>query len=277
LKVNDGIKNIILATIFFGAINALVKYYSHFPSIEVVFFRSIVTLVLSFWVLKKEKVKIFNEHSKLLFLRGLSGAIALTLYFNTIQNMPIATAVTILYLAPIFTVILAAIINKEPPNKMQWPFIAIGFVGAALMKNFDPRASLTHFFMGVTAAFFAGLAYNIIRKLKGKAHHQLIIFYFPLVTIPICIPFLVTSWKTPNLIELFGLLLIGLFTQIAQVFMTKAYLSEKASKISHFNYLTCVYAFLTGIIFFNEQLNWMSITGMFLILISVTFSSRYSR
>lgn len=190
--------------------------------------------------------------------------------------MPIATAVTILYLAPIFTVILAAFINKEPPNKQQWPFIILGFIGAVLMKNFDPRASLLHFAMGVTAAFFAGLAYNFIRRLRGKAHHHLIIFYFPLVTIPICLPFLIPSWVTPNLFELTGLLAIGICTQIAQVFMTKAYMEEKASKISHFNYLTCVYAFLTGIIFFNEQLNWISLLGMFCILISVTFSSKFS-
>lgn len=261
---------------FFGLINALVKLYSHIPSIEIVFFRSITTLILSYTVIFKEDIKIINPHSKLLFLRGLSGAIALCLYFYTIQKMPLATAVTILYLAPIFTVILAGIMNNEPPNKKQWPFIIIGFFGAVLMKNFDPRASLIHFFMGVSAAFFAGLAYNFIRKLKGKAHHQLIIFYFPLVTIPITLPFLVNVWITPNWNEFFGLIAIGISTQLAQVFMTKAYLSEKASKISHFNYLTCVYALLTGLIFFNEQLNWMSLAGMLLILISVTFSSKFS-
>lgn len=274
--INNGIKNIIIATLFFGVINALVKLYSHIPSIEIVFFRSITTLILSYIVIFKENIKIFNPHSKLLFARGLSGAIALCLYFYTIQKMPLATAVTILYLAPIFTVILAAIINNEPPNKKQWPFIIIGFLGALLMKNFDPRASIFHFFLGVSAAFFAGLAYNLIRKLKGKAHHQLIIFYFPLVTIPITLPFLVNEWVTPNFNELLGLIAIGVSTQIAQVFMTKAYLSEKAAKISHFNYLTCVYALLTGMIFFNEQLNWMSLTGMLFILISVTFSSKFS-
>tara|TARA_B100001971_G_scaffold111191_1_gene102116 strand:+ start:59209 stop:60039 length:831 start_codon:yes stop_codon:yes gene_type:complete len=274
--INDGIKNIILATLFFGLINALVKFYSHIPSIQIVFFRSIVTLFLSFYVIKKENIKIFNKHSKLLFLRGFTGACALCLYFYTIQKMPLATAVTILYLAPIFTVILAAFINKEPPNKLQWPFIILGFIGAVFMKNFDPRAQMIHFFMGVTAAFFAGLAYNIIRKLKGKAHHQLIIFYFPLITIPMTLPFLYTQWVTPNLNELFGLISIGIATQIAQVFMTKAYLAEKASKISHFNYLTCVYALITGYLFFHEELNWMSLTGMLLILISVTFSSRFA-
>ncbi|MCO4755569.1 MAG: DMT family transporter, partial [Bacteriovoracaceae bacterium] len=69
---------------------------------------------------------------------------------------------------------------------------------------------------------------------------------------------------------------IGVFTQIAQVFMTKAYMAESASKISHFNYLTAVWALLTGVIFFDEMLSWISIAGMFVIIASVIMSSRFA-
>lgn len=274
--LSTGVKHILLASLFFSIINALVKYYSHIPAIEIVFFRSLVTLILSYSVIWQKKIKIFNEHFNLLFLRGLCGAIALSLYFYTIQVMPLATAVTVLYLAPVFTVVLSVFLVKESPNPKQWPFIVAGFVGAALMKSFDPNTSLLHFMMGMTAALFAGLAYNFIRLLKDRAHHQLIIFFFPLITIPVCLPFLVPVWVTPNLSDLFGLILIGVCTQIAQVFMTKAYMAESASKISHFNYLTAVWALLTGIIFFDEMLSWISIAGMGIIIVSVIMSSRYA-
>ncbi|MBC76918.1 MAG: EamA family transporter [Halobacteriovoraceae bacterium] len=274
--LSTGVKHILLASLFFSIINALVKYYSHIPAIEIVFFRSLVTLILSYSVIWQKKIKIFNEHFNLLFLRGLCGAIALSLYFYTIQVMPLATAVTVLYLAPVFTVVLSVFLVKESPNPKQWPFIVAGFVGAALMKSFDPNTSLLHFMMGMTAALFAGLAYNFIRLLKDRAHHQLIIFFFPLITIPVCLPFLVPVWVTPILSDLFGLILIGVCTQIAQVFMTKAYMAESASKISHFNYLTAVWALLTGIIFFDEMLSWISIAGMGIIIVSVIMSSRYA-
>ncbi len=274
--MNKGIINIILASFFFSIINALVKYFDRIPALEIVFFRSSVSLILSYFFIRKKSLAVFNPHSKLLFARGLSGAIALSLYFYTIQKIPLATAVTILYLAPIFTIIIGIFLNKESPQKMQWPFIILTFIGTLLMKNFDPRIELIHFFMGLTAAFFAGLAYNIIRMLKGKADHDLIIFYFPLVTIPVISPFVITQWISPTFEELVGLIGIGVLTQIAQIFMTKAYTLEPAAKISHYNYLTSFYAFLTGIIFFDEYLNTVSIIGLIIVFFGIILTSRYA-
>lgn len=273
-QISQGVKHILIAGLFFGMINAAVKYYAHIPAIEIVFFRSIVTFIISFFMVRRLKLKIFNENFKDLFLRGLCGAIALSLYFYTIQKMPLATSVTILYLAPIFTVILAIPMVGEYPNKKQWPFLILAFVGAALMKGTDIRVTLAHFLMGLTAALFAGLAYNFIRKLKGRAHHHLIILFFPLVTLPFCIPLMIPVWVPPNLADFLGLILVGVFTQIAQVHMTKAYLLEKASKISHFNYLTSGYALLMGVFFFNESINLLSIIGLIIIICAVTMSSK---
>jgi len=276
-QISQGVKHILIAGLFFSIINAAVKYYSHIPAIEIVFFRSIVTFILSLFMVKRLKLKIFNEHFKLLFLRGICGAIALSLYFYTIQVIPLATAVTILYLAPIFTVILAIPMVGEWPKKKQWPYILLGFVGAALMKGTDLRVSFSHFFMGLVAAMFAGLAYNFIRLLKGKAHHHLIILFFPLVTLPFCIPLMIPVWVTPNLYEFIGLISLGICTQIAQVHMTKAYLLESAANISHFNYLTSAYALLTGVFFFGEAINTLSILGLIIIVFGVTMSTKLSR
>ena len=144
------------------------------------------------------------------------------------------------------------------------------------MKNIDTRVSGLHFFMGITAAMFSGVAYNMIRILRGKVHHSLIIFYFPFVTIPFCMPWLIPSWVTPNLEQLSILIVIGVCTQIAQVFMTKAYMSDSAAKISHFNYLTCFFAFITGLIFFGEVLNYLSILGLVLVFVGILFSTKFS-
>ncbi len=276
MKISPGIKYILIATVFFSIINALVKYCEGIPSIEIVFFRSLVSLIITYYTIVKLKIKIFNEHTPTLFMRGLSGAIAMSLYFYTIQQMPLATAVTILYLAPIFTVILAIFFLKEYPGKKQWPFFFLCFIGVILMKNIDARVSTLHFCMGVTAAIFSGIAYNMIRMLKGKVHHSLVIFYFPLVTIPLCLPFLINSWVTPNAYQLLILVSIGVFTQIAQVFMTKAYMVDSAARISHFNYMTCFFAFITGILFFDEVLNVISMIGLFLVFVGIYFSTKFS-
>lgn len=272
-KISNGIRLIILASFFFSMINALVKYFDRIPAVEIVFFRSLVTLALSFIAIQRAKVRIFNPHFKLLCLRGLFGAIALALYFRTIQSIPLANAVTLLYLAPLFTVIFAIFVNKEKPNSRQWPFLVTGLLGSIFLKGEPGKIALEHFLTGIGAAICAALAYTMIRRLKDKAHHQLIIFYFPFVTIPLILPWLMQTWVTPNLTELIGLLIIGALTQIAQVFMTKAYIAQSAAKISHYNYLTSVWAVITGLIFFNEPILIETVLGIFIIVVSVIMSS----
>lgn len=274
--MNKGILYIIISGLFFSIINALVKYFDRIPALEIVFFRSVVSLLICSFILMRNRTKVFNEHTPLLIGRGLSGAFALCLYFYTIQKMPLASAVTILYLAPIFTVILAIFLVKEYPSLKQIPFFFISFIGAAMLKQFDPRVELIYFAMGLTAAFFAGVAYNCIRMLRGKVDANLIIFYFPLITIPVVIPYLINHWVSPTLNELLGLIFIGIVTQLAQVFMTKAYLIEKASKISHFSYLTSVYAYFTGVIFFKESLGTLPGIGLLLIILGVGMSSYFA-
>lgn len=274
--MNQGILYIIISGLLFSIINALVKYFHHIPALEIVFFRSVVSLILCSMALLKSEEKIFSKYTPLLLGRGIAGSIALCLYFYIIQKIPLATAVTILYLAPIFTIMLAIFMVKEAPSLKQIPFFILSFVGAALLKSFDERVELSYFLMGLSAAFFAGLAYNFIRLLRGKVGHQLVIFYFPLVTIPIVIPFVIPVWVRPNFNEFMGLIGIGILTQLAQIFMTKAYMLERASKISQFSYLTSVYAYITGIIFFNEHMNSMGLLGLFLIIIGLFCTSYFA-
>ena len=277
-QISPGVKYILIAGIFFSFINASVKLLHNIPAVEIVFFRSIISLIIAYAMIRKLKIKIFQKSNFVeLFLRGLSGALALVLYFTTIQNIPLAAAVTILYLAPIFTVILAIFINQERPHPLQYPFMLLSMLGAFILKGATADFSVKYFAMGITAAFFAGLAYNLIRRLRGRANHHLIIFFFPFVTIPIVTPMMLHNWVTPNLSELILLISIGISTHIAQVFMTKAYLTEKVNKIGHFNYLTSVYAVIIGIICFNEQLNLNSFLGIALIITGVIFSNRFSK
>lgn len=275
--IEPGVKYILLSGIFFGLVNASVKFLSRIPSYEIVFFRAVITLLITYYFLYKRKIKILDPNWKPLVSRGITGSIALTLYFYTIQTMPIASAVTILYLAPIFTLIFAAVFLKEKPHKLQYPLMIVAFIGAALVKNFDPRIQIADFLLGLIAAMFAGMAYTLIRYLRGKVDPLLVIFYFPLLSIPIVIPFLLKGWVTPNIVELLCLLFVGVTTQIAQVFLTHAFMKSPPARIGHFQYFIVVYALLTGFFLFNESINWISMIGILVLILGVYGSNLVSR
>lgn len=270
-----GVRYMLLATVFFSIMNVLVKMVPNIPAVEIVFFRSIVSLVLSYSFLKYQGVNIWGNNKKILLFRGLSGAVSLILYFSTLQLIPLASAVTIQFLSPIFSSILGIYIVKERVNPWQWIFYLLAFAGVVMVKGFDPRITPGLFAIGIVSAFFAGLAYNFIRKLKLTEHPLVIVFYFPLVTLPVTGVISIFDWATPIGMEWLILLAIGVFTQIAQYFMTKAYQAEELSKIASLKYLGLIYALGLGFVFFKETFNLMTYLGMSVMICGVILNIWY--
>ncbi len=273
--MSKGVRYMLQASFFFAVMNVMVKLIPNIPAVEVVFFRSIVSLILSYGYLKSNDINVWGSNKKILILRGLSGSIALCCFFVTIQSIPLASAITIHYLSPIFTAIIGIYFVKERVYKWQWLFFAIAFGGILIIQGFDARVSLGYTLLGVTAAFLSGVAYNCIRKLKDSEHPLVIIFYFPLVTLPLTGIYLLFDWVLPVGIEWLWLLLIGLSTQFAQYFMTKSYQSEELSKVASLNYIGIIYALGFGYIFFDESYGWLVYTGMGVVLIGVILNIWY--
>lgn len=259
------------ATSLFAIMNVLVKSVAHIPATEVVFFRSIVSFVISFGMLRAAGVKVFGSKKNrwLLIFRGTSGAIALVMYFYLLQVIPLATAVVLQFLTPVLTSLLGIFIAKEKVHPVQWLFFAMAFAGVVVVQGFDARVTPLHLVLGVLAALFAGLAYNFIRKIGKGESSLVIILYFPLITAPLTGVYTLFNWVEPRGWEWLTLLSIGLLTQFAQYFMTKSYQSDELSKVSSVNYTGIIYGLAFGWLFFDEQFNFLTYLGMSLVLLGV--------
>jgi len=208
-------------------------------------------------------------------LRGIFGVTALYMFFTTLQNIPLASAVTLQYLSPVFTAVIAIFLLKEKVRPPQWFFFFLAFFGVAIMKGFDQRMDWIYFFLGIGSAFFAGLAYNSIRKVKDTDHPVVVVMYFPMIATPIMGIWSYFNWVMPGGWDWLWILLLGLFTQAGQIFMTKALQAEEANKVASLKYLGTVYALLYGYLFFDEGFQWISLMGMSLVLLGVVLNIRY--
>ncbi|MEM9298737.1 MAG: DMT family transporter [Bacteroidota bacterium] len=269
--MSKGVLYMLGATLLFAIMNVLVKSISNIPAVEVVFFRSVVSFIISFGTLKAAGLQVFGSRKNrwLLILRGASGAIALVMYFYLLQVIPLATAVVLQFLTPILTSLFGIVIAKEKVHPVQWIFFALAFTGVILVQGFDARVTLFHLVIGILAALFAGLAYNFIRKIGKSENSLVIILYFPLITAPLTGGYTLFNWVEPQGWEWFILLSIGLLTQFAQYFMTKSYQSDELSKVSSVNYTGIIYGLAFGWLFFDEQFNFLTYAGMSLVLIGV--------
>lgn len=259
----------LISTFAFSLMQLCVKFLPHLPATELVLFRSIISLTLSLVYLRRIGVSPWGNNKKWLVLRGLFGITALSMFFYTLQNMPLASAVTLQYLSPLFTAIFAIFILKEPMSKMQWLFFGLAIAGVVVLKGFDPRIDVLHLGLGLASAFFAGLAYNAIREVRATDHPVVVVFYFPLIATPIMAVVSLFNWVRPSGWDWLILLGMGVFTQIGQVNMTKALQADAANQVTSLKYLGAVYALLYGFFIFDETYTWGSILGIVLILSGV--------
>ncbi|MEZ5003953.1 MAG: DMT family transporter [Chitinophagales bacterium] len=264
-----GVQYMLISTLSFSLMTVGVKYLKHIPFFELILFRSLVSLVLSFGYIKMKGLNPYGNNKSLLIQRGVVGTIALSLFFLSIQNLPLASAATIGYLSPIFTAIFAVYILKERIIPVQWLFFAISFGGIVLIKGFDGNVSLVYVLIGVVASMLAGLAYNLVRKLKSTDHPMVVVFYFPLVATPVMLIWSAFNWVQPIGIDWLVLLGIGIFTQIGQYYLSKALHIENAGRMTSIKFLGTVNALLFSVFFFREHYSIVNLLGILFVVLGV--------
>lgn len=264
------------STFAFALANVFVKQISHIPPLEVVFFRCALGVVFCYVGLKRAGADPVGSNRKILLLRGLFGTSALFLFFTTLQNIPLASAMTIQYLSPIFTSIIAIFVLGEGVKALQWLFYAMAFGGVLLIHRFDTRVSLFYLLLGIASAFFSGVAYNLVRTLRGKEHPLTVVFHFQAIGMVAGLIGCFFAWVTPGGWDWLFLLLIGIYSQLGQIFLTDALQKERASSVSIVNYSGLVYALLIGWIVFGESQPAASAIGMGLVVLGVVLSIIYN-
>lgn len=236
----------------FALANVAVKAVPRIPAHEIVFFRALVTLVLGWLLIRRQGLSPWGVNKPMLLARGAAGTLALLLYFHTLQHLPLGTAVTLQNTSPIFTILIAALWLGERPRWVQIPFLALAFVGVAVIKGAGGGVSLSMLVIALAAAVFSGVAYNLVRRLRTSDHALVVVFYFPFVSMLVVGPWTVLSWVRPSAIELGALLGIGLATTVAQILLTVAYQRGSAANVSASTYLGVVLALGFGALFWGE-------------------------
>lgn len=244
---------------------------------EIVLFRCLVSLLICLFILQQEKVEWQGSNRKLLLARGIFGTLALFTFFKTLGEMPLGTAVTIQYLSPIFTTIIAVFVLNEKVKHAQWLFFLLSFAGVLIIKGFDSSISLSIFLYGVASAAFSGFAYNMVRSLKGKEHTMVVVLHFQLVGVVAGFLFTLFDWVTPAPIEWFYMLMIGLCTQVGQVQLTKALQLEKVANVTILNYLGVIYALFFSITLFGEKYPATAILGIMLVMTGILLNFLFQK
>jgi len=244
----------------FSLMSLLVKVAgARLPSQEIVLVRGIITLGLSYWLIRRASISPWGTRRGLLLVRGLTGFAALSCFYFSLTRLPLADATVIQYLNPVFTAMLAAWFLRERAGLAVIAGAGLGLCGTALVARpavlfGDLAAPLPLAAVGIAlaGAAFSAAAYVTVRKLGATEHPLVIVLYFPLVTVPATLPFLTADWLWPTLHEWLVLLGVGVTTQIAQIYLTRGLALEPAGRAMTVGYTQILFATIWGALVFAD-------------------------
>ncbi|MFZ3017150.1 MAG: DMT family transporter [Gallionella sp.] len=269
------------AGLLFACMGVFVKLgAAHFSHVELVFYRSFFGLLLVYAILRRQQVSIATRCWRPHLWRGISGTIALALFFYCITALPLATAITLNYTAPLFLTILTMLVFKDKFHLPLTIAIALGFCGVVLLLHPTlERDQLTTGLLGLISGFLAGVAYLNVKQLgmMGEPATR-VVFYFSLVASICSGAWMLFFGEVHSITPLgFAILLgLGATATLAQLAMTHAYRVGKTLVVGSMAYSTIIFASLFGMLLWDEVLTASSWVGMAFIVASGVLSLRLS-
>lgn len=284
LKKTKGYLMIVTAGCLWGTVGFFVKNLinAQLPLSTIVFWRMCFAFILFFiylYLTDKSKLKIDRGLLKYVMGIGLiSQCLFNIFYFGAIKLTSIATAVTLLYTAPIFITVMARIFYRElfTLNKLFALFLCI--TGCFFTVTGGSWENIQLDSVGILLGLGAGLTFaslTIISKpISQKYHHYTIVFYsigFGLLFyLPFSKPMILFREGTGPLIWFYALSLSIIATIFAYLFyiggLSKGIEASKAGIIST---IEVVVAIMISYLFFNEKLVGWKLMGILMVISSV--------
>ncbi|PHV08440.1 EamA family transporter [Janthinobacterium sp. BJB412] len=281
----------LLASFLFAAMGVCVKLASdQFSTSEIVMYRGIVGVTVMFCMIRLHGGSFRTSMPYAHLWRGVVGVVSLWLWFYSIAKLPLATAMTLNYMAPIWiAVFLFAAGWWHGKNRVEWPLmaaVAASFAGVTLLLQPAFAANLlTPALIALGSSVLSALAYMQVRKLglAGEPEYR-VVFYFSVVNLAAGVAgnFLFAGpgpavWHP--ITSLHGALLlfgIGICATAAQMAMTRAYRLGKTLVVANLQYTGIVFSSVWGVLVFGDVFDWHSWAGILVILASGVAATFYN-
>lgn len=267
--VSRGVLYMVVSALGFSTMSLLVKLASaRLPTGEIVLARAVITLALSYAMVRRAGLDPWGSQRGRLVLRGVLGFCGLSSYYLALALLPLADATTLHHTTPLLTTLLAWRVLGEPIGRATAVALVCGFAGVWLIAH-PSGAGLAPAGVAIVlgSAMCSATAYVTVRTLVRTEHPLVVVFYFPLVATPLAIPWAAASWVTPQPLDLVLLAGIGISTQVGQVFLTKGLAVERAGRASSVGYLQIVFAMAWQLVIFGVAPTEMTLIGAALIIV----------
>ncbi|MDH3742052.1 MAG: DMT family transporter [Hyphomicrobiales bacterium] len=290
-KVDDNAKGIfyLCAGLFiFSFQDVIIKQLSaDFPVHELVFVRGLVASPLLLVLVHFESgfASLRTDHLALHVIRSILMFCSYLFYYLSIAAIPITTAISLFFTAPLFITAMAVPFLGEKVGHRRWLGVIAGFAGVLIMLRpglgvFEPAALLA-----LLSAFTYSTAQLLSRRLGMTDPASTMAFYTAMIFTYIgglmgffihvsgfapsdhpSLDFLLKPWKMPNGLEFAMLLTIGVISAIGIYLLSQAYRIGVANTVAPFEYTSMLWAIILTYLVWSVTPDLYTLAGALVIV-----------
>jgi S-adenosylmethionine uptake transporter len=283
----------LFASFMFSIMGVCVKLASGmYSTSELVMYRGIVGVIFIYGLIRLQGGSLKTSFPWHHLWRGVIGVTGLWFWFYAIGEMPLATAITLNYMAPIWmAAMLFAIGLWHGKNRFDWGLaaaIGMSFIGVTMLLQ--PALEADKWFagmVGLASGVLSALAYLQVRKLgeMGEPESR-VVFYFSATGIvggllgavagPGILGHTGQAWSPHSGTGIALLLTIGITAAMAQMALTRAYQLGKTLLTANLQYAGIVFSSIWGVLIWGDIPSWLGWLGIGVIAASGVAATYYN-
>ncbi len=225
----------------------------HMHPFEVAFFYNLFTMLVLLPLLWRNGTGLLRTRRYgLLLLRAILHLISMLLFFYGVTLTPLAVAGALGFLAPLFAVVISAVLFREGFTVRRWIALAAGFAGMLMIVRPNPADIDGGALLIIGAAAIWGVVLPLIKLLGRTESSSTITAWMTLMMAPLALIPAIPVWTWPNPVDIAWLALAGLLGSGSQLALTHALRTGAVNVVMPVDFFRLVWSALFGFLIFLE-------------------------
>ncbi len=271
-----GVALAVAASAAFASMHVTVRYLTaEIHPFEVAFFRnSFALLILIPWLLRLQRETLVTKRIGLHFVRAVFNSIAMLTWYFALSLLPVADAVSLTLIGPVFVAIGAMLFLGESVTGKRWLGIFIATAGALVIirPGFETVGAGTALVVVSTAT--VSVSRLVAKSLSRTDRTPTIVGYLSLFMTPMTLIPALPVWTCPNIQQLLFLAMVGGLGTLAHILYIRAYKLADVSRVEPAMFMRLVWAALIGLVVFAEFPDVWTWIGATVVVSGTTYIAR---
>ncbi len=240
---------------------------SNISTIQIIFFRSFIGLILLFAIFKKRFKELTFKKIKIHLIRNIFHLLGQYGWVLGIVYLSLTEVTAIEFTVPIWVIIFAALYLNEKMTRRKTLSVIVCFLGVLVII----RPGFEIFNINTIIVLFSAISYavaHVSTKKIVKTETPLDIIIIMCITqTPITFVLSLKNWNYPNLPDLFWLIVVAIAAISAHFSLAKAFKETNIGEVITLDYLRLPILSLMGIMIYKEDFDLLLLSGALLIII----------